>query len=153
MCGYHTCNCSNFAQSAPICKQLVASCVSTSRPCGHQVWLIVRENIDFLEFSVISMPCQNNVLCISTIPSKTESGTTYTITWDDLCKAVCLVPTIVQCSDADCECCATVFELLRDPDLIKFVESARFREQQLQVDTVMYDTFVGWGNFAENSAF
>ncbi len=39
-----------------------------------------RADIDLLEFSVTSMPCQNNILCISTIPSKTESETTYIIT-------------------------------------------------------------------------
>jgi hypothetical protein len=110
-----------------------------------------RADIDLLEFSVTSMPCQNNILCISTIPSKTESETTYTITCDDWHKAVCLVPTIVHCRDADCESCATVFEWLRDPDVIKFVESVRFRDQQLPVDTAMCDNFVGWGNFAENS--
>jgi hypothetical protein len=52
----------------------------------------------------------HNILCISTIPNKTESQTTYTITWEDLHKAACLVPTIVHCGAADCECCESVFE-------------------------------------------
>jgi hypothetical protein len=49
---------------------------------------VCRADIDLLQLSVISMPCQNNVLCISTIPHQTESETTYTITWDDLRTAV-----------------------------------------------------------------
>ncbi len=97
------------------------------------------------------MQCQNNILCISTIPSKTVSETTYTITWDDVRKAECLIPTIVHCHDADSKCCSTVFELLRDPDVIKVVKSAWFREQQLPVDTAMCDNFVGCGNLAKNS--
>jgi hypothetical protein len=116
---------------------------------GDVTGKVCRADIDLLEFSVTSMPRQNNILCISTIPNKTESQTTYTITWEDLRKAACLVPTIVHCGAADCECCESVFELLRDPDVIKFMASARFQDQQLPVDTAMCDNFLGWGNFAE----
>ncbi len=44
----------------------------------------------------------------------------------------------------------TVFELLRDPEVDKFVRSPEFRDAKLPVDTAMCDNFKGWGNFAEN---
>jgi hypothetical protein len=43
---------------------------------------------DLLEFSVTSIPCQNNVLCVSIIRKATESEKVYKLTYDDLRTAV-----------------------------------------------------------------
>jgi hypothetical protein len=84
---------------------------------------VCRADIDLLQLSVTSMPCQNNVPCISTIPHQTESEQTYAITWDDLRTAVCSACTILHCCNDSCACCRTVFELLRDPEVDKYLRS------------------------------
>ena len=41
------------------------------------------KSVDLVEFSVTSIPKQNNILCLGVIPKGTESELLYKITWDD----------------------------------------------------------------------
>ncbi len=45
--------------------------------CADVTGNFCNRSVDLLEFSVISIPCQNNVLCLSIIPKATESETVY----------------------------------------------------------------------------
>ncbi len=75
---------------------------------------VYRADFELLESSVTSIPAQNNVLCISTIPHATEIQTTYKITWDDLqAAAVLLSLRIKHCCNDSCECCAIMAELMQ----------------------------------------
>ncbi len=74
----------------------------------HVTGNVCLADIDLFEMFVTSMPCQNNTLCIAIIPRKTKPETTYKITLDDLSKAVCKVPTMVNFGSADCKCCKTI---------------------------------------------
>ncbi len=58
-----------------------------------------RSNLDLVEFWVNSIPCQNNLLCLSLIPKGTESEKVYQITWDDLGNAIILMCCVVYCGD------------------------------------------------------
>jgi len=115
---------------------------------GDVTGKVCRADIDLLELSVTSMPCQNNVLCISTIPHATESEKSYKITWDDLRLAVKLIFSIELC---ECEICATIAELTRNPEVVEFTKTDTYAADKLPVDTAMCDNFKGWGNFALHS--
>ena len=115
---------------------------------GDVTGKVCRADIDLLELSVTSMPCQNNVLCISTIPHSTESEKAYKFTWDDLRLAVKLIFSIELC---ECEICATIAELTRNPEVVEFTKTDTYAADKLPVDTAMCDNFKGWGNFALHS--
>ncbi len=112
---------------------------------------VCRAGIDLLELSVSSIPAQNNVLCISTIPHATESQRTCEITWDDLRAAVLLSLSIKHCGNDSCECCATMAELIQHPEVVHFTTTTDYAEGRLPVHTAMCDNFKGWGNFAIDS--
>jgi hypothetical protein len=61
--------------------------------------------VDLLEFSVSSIPCQNNVLCLSIIPKAIESEKVYKLIYDDLRTAVNYLCIVRPCMNAYCECC------------------------------------------------
>ncbi len=52
--------------------------------CADVTGNFCKRSVDLLEFSVTSIPCQNNVLCLSIIPKATESEKVYKPTYDDL---------------------------------------------------------------------
>ncbi len=52
---------------------------------------LCRKSVDLLAFSVTSIPKRNNTLCLCIIPSTTESEQAYTVVYNELRKAVCLV--------------------------------------------------------------
>ncbi len=56
--------------------------------CADVTCNFCNRSVDLLEFSVTSIPCQNNVLCLSNIPKATESEKVYKLTYDDLRTAV-----------------------------------------------------------------
>ncbi len=62
-------------------------------------------SVDLLELSVTSIPCKNNVLCLSIIPKATESEKVYTVTYADLRKVLNLSYQVRQCPNSDCDCC------------------------------------------------
>jgi hypothetical protein len=105
---------------------------------GDVTGKVCRADIDLLELSVTSMPCQNNVLCISTIPRATESETAYKFTWDDLRLAVKLIFSIKLC---ECEICATIAELTRNPEVVEYTKTDYYADDKLPVDTAMCDNF------------
>jgi hypothetical protein len=53
---------------------------------------LCRKSVDLLAFSATSIPKRNNTLCLCIIPSTTESEQVYTVVYNELRKAVCLVP-------------------------------------------------------------
>ncbi len=63
------------------------------------------KSVDLLAFSVTSIPKRNNTLCVCIIPSLTESKQALTIVYNELRKAVCLVPSIKPCYNQDCVSC------------------------------------------------
>ncbi len=80
--------------------------------CGHVTGNFCSRSVDLLELSVTSIPCNNNVLCLSIIPKAMESEKVYTITYADLRKAVNLLCQVRQCPNSDCDCCTKIRELL-----------------------------------------
>jgi hypothetical protein len=69
-------------------------------------------------------------------------------TWDDLRLAVKLIFSIEFC---ECEICATIAELTRNPEVVEFTKTDAYAADKLPVDTAMCDNFKGWGNFALHS--
>jgi hypothetical protein len=104
-------------------------------------------SVDLLEFSVTSIPCQNNVLCLSIIPKVTESETVYKLSCDDLRTAVNYLCKIQPCDTTDCECCTRIQELLGDQNIVYYIASNEFKEQKLPVQTTMNENFQDFGNF------
>ena len=51
------------------------------------------KSVDLVEFSVTSIPKQNNILCLGVIPKGTESAKVYKITWNDFRAAALLMTT------------------------------------------------------------
>ena len=102
-------------------------------------------SVDLLEFSVTSIPCQNNVLCLSIITKATESETVCKLSYDDLRKAVNYLCKIQPCGSADCECCIRIRELLLERNIVDFIASSEFE----LVQTTMSDNFLGLGNFCQ----
>ncbi len=115
--------------------------------CADVTGNFCNRSVDLLEFSVTSIPCQNNVLCLSIIPKATESETVYKLSFDDLRTAVNYLCKIQPCGTADCECCTRVRGLLGEKNIVDYIASNEFKEQKLQVQTAMSDNFQGLSNF------
>ena len=49
------------------------------------------KSVDLVEFSVTSIPKQNNILCLGVIPKGSESEIIYKITWHDFRAALFFV--------------------------------------------------------------
>ncbi len=100
---------------------------------------LCRESVDLLAFSVTSIPKRrgNNTLCLCIIPSTTESEQAYTVVYNKLRKAVCLVPSIKPCNDEDCVSCGIIIALLADADVAAYVKSQECKECILPVQMAM----------------
>jgi hypothetical protein len=115
--------------------------------CADVTGNFCSRSVDLLEFSVTSIPCQKNVLCLSIIPKATESETVYKLSYDDLRKAVNYLCKIQPCGSADCECCIRIRVLLLERNIVDFIASSEFEQLKLPVQTAMSDNFQGFGNF------
>jgi hypothetical protein len=111
---------------------------------------LCRKSVDLLAFSVTSILKRNNTLCLCIIPSTTESEQTYTIFYNELRKAVCLVPSIKPCDEEDSVSCGIITALLADAEVAAYVKPQKCKECILPVQMAMRDNFKGWGYFAEN---
>ena len=109
------------------------------------------KSVDLVEFSVTSIPKQNNILCYGVIPKGSESEIIYKITWHDFRAALFLLKGYQNCGKEDCECCMMVMELLEDAEVIHYFKSDEFAQGKLPVQTAMCDNLKGWGNFALNA--
>ncbi len=98
--------------------------------CANITSSLCNQSVDLLEFSVTSIPCQNNVLCLSIIPKATESETVYKLSYDDLRKAVNYLCKIQPCCSADCECCTRIRDLLSE-NVVDYIASNEFKEQKM----------------------
>ncbi len=101
------------------------------------------EEVDLLTFSVTLIPKHNNTLCLYIIPSTTESEQAYTVVYNELSKAVCLVPSIKPCGDEDCVSCGIITALLADAEVAAYVKSQECKECILPVQTAMCYNFKG----------
>jgi hypothetical protein len=108
------------------------------------------KTVDLVEFSVTSIPKQNNILCLGVIPKGSESEVMYKITWDDFRKALVAMKGYKYCGKEGCECCIMVEEILEDEEVQSYFKTDKFAESKLPVQTAMCDNFKGWGNFSEN---
>ena len=108
------------------------------------------KSVDLVEFSVTSIPRQNNILCLGVIPKGSESSKIYKITWNDFRAAALLMTTYKDCGEEGCECCGRVMELFGKEDFKEYLESDEFKAGKVPVETAMCDNFKGWGNFAES---
>jgi hypothetical protein len=121
-------NMSSVWMLANALRAIVAGCnfqLCADVTCNFQV---CNRSVDLIEFSVISIPCQNNALCLSIIPKATESEKVYKLTYDDLPKAVnyhCKVQRLLQCKKANCECCTRIRELLAERNIVKCTASKK----------------------------
>jgi hypothetical protein len=104
--------------------------------CADVTGNFCNRSVDLLEFSVTSIPCQNNVLCLSIIPKATESETVYTLSYNDLRTAVNYLCKIRPCSTADCECCIRIRELLGEQNIVYYIASNEFKNQRIQKSEV-----------------
>jgi hypothetical protein len=120
--------------------------------CADITGNFCNQSVDLLEFSVTSIPCQNNVLCLSIIPKATESETVYKLSYDDLRKAVNHLCKIQPCGSAECECCIRIRELLCEKNIVDYIASNEFKEQKMLVQTAMSDNFQGFGNFCRQNS-
>ena len=108
------------------------------------------KSVDLVEFSVTSIPKQNNILCLGVIPKGSESEVIYKITWDDFRKALVLMKGHKCCGKEDCECCIMVEEVLEDAEVQRYFKSDEFKNAKLPVATARCNNFKGWCNFALN---
>ncbi len=115
--------------------------------CADVTGNFCNRNVDLFEFSVTSIPCQNNVLCLSIIPKATESETVYKLSHDDLRKVVNYLCKIQPCGSADCECCILIRELLCEKNIVDFIASSEFKQQKVPVQTAKSDNSQGFCNF------
>ncbi len=113
--------------------------------CADVMGNFFSRSVDLLKLSVTSIPCKNNVLCLSIIPKATESEKVYTINYADLRKAVDLLCQVRQCPNFDCDCCTKIRELFAAQNVVEYISSAKFKAKELPVETAMYDIF--FGNF------
>jgi hypothetical protein len=86
--------------------------------CADVTGNFCNRSVDLLEFLVTSIPCQNNVLCLSIISKATESEKVYKLTYDDLRTAVNYLCKVRPCSNANCECCIWIRELLAEQNIV-----------------------------------
>ena len=98
---------------------------------------------DLLEFSVTSIPCQNNVLCLSIIPKATESEEVCKLTYVDLHTAVNYLCKVWPCRNTNCECWIRIRELLAEKNIVEYLASKEFKAQKMQVQTAMCNYFQG----------
>jgi hypothetical protein len=110
---------------------------------------LCRKSVDLLAFSVTTIPKRNNILCLCIIPSTTESKQANTVVYNELRKAVCLVPSIKPCDDEDCVSCGIITALLADADVAAYTRPRNARSVYFRCRRPC-DKFKGWGNFAEN---
>jgi hypothetical protein len=78
---------------------------------------LCRKSVDLLAFLVTLIPKCNKILCLCIIPSTTESEQAFTVIYNELRKAVCLVTSIKPCDDEDCVSCGIITALLADADV------------------------------------
>ena len=100
--------------------------------CGGVTGNFCSRNVDLLELSVTSIPCKNNVLCLSIILKATESEKVYTITYTDLRTAVNLLCQVLLCLNSDCDCCTKRRELLSVQNVVEYIGSAKFKLQSAE---------------------
>jgi hypothetical protein len=117
--------------------------------CADVAGNFCNRSVDLLEFSVTSIPCQNNVLCLSIIlkATVTEIEKVYKLTYDDLRTAVNYFCKVLPCMNATCECCTRIRELLALKNIVEYIASKQFKAQKLQVQTAMCYNFQGFSNF------
>ena len=77
---------------------------------GDVTGKVCRRSVDLLFLSVTSIPKRTNTLCLSIIPHTTESEQAFTVVYNELRKAVCLVKSIKTCDEASCETCSIIRE-------------------------------------------
>ncbi len=118
---------------------------------GDVTGKLCRKNIDFVEFSVNSIPKRNNVLCLGVILKGTESEKNYEITWDDFRTAAVLMCSYKDCGKPGCPICGTTMEILSAEDVQKYTRSKKFQDGQLLLETAMCNNFKGWGIFSHNA--
>jgi hypothetical protein len=108
------------------------------------------KSVDLVEFSVTSIPKQNNILCLGVIPKGTESKIIYKITWHDFRSAAVELGTYKDCGKSGCITCQMVMQLLGDGNVVAEMAKKTWKEEgKLPVETAMCDNFKGWGNFSE----
>jgi hypothetical protein len=112
---------------------------------------ICNKSVDLVAFSVTSMPKRNNTMCLCIIPSTTESEQMYKVVYNELRKAVCLLPSIRHCGEEDCVSCNIITDLMADAEVSEYLRSQKFADCKLPVTTAMCDNFKGWGNFSETN--
>ena len=108
------------------------------------------KSVDLIEFSVTSIPKQNNILCLGVIPKGTESEKKYMITWHDFRAAAVLMTSYKDCGKEGCRCCQRVMQLLGNAEVQDYLGSDGYQAGKVPVETAMCDNFKGWGNFAIN---
>jgi hypothetical protein len=115
--------------------------------CAHVTSNFCDRSVDLLEFSVTSIPCQNNLLCLSIIPKVTESEKVYKLTYDDLRTAANYLCKFQPCRNADCECCIRIQESLAEQNIVDYIAINEFKAETCPVQTATCDNFQGFGNF------
>ena len=109
------------------------------------------KSVDLVEFSVKSIPKQNNILCLGVIPKGTESEKIYKITWHDFRVAAVELANYKDCGKSGCITCQMVMQLLGDANVVAEMAKKKWKEEgKIPVETAMCDNFKGWGNFAMN---
>ena len=109
------------------------------------------KSVDLVEFSVTSIPKQNNILCLGVIPKGTESETLCRITWNDFRVAAIELANYKDCGKQGCFTCQMVMPLLAHPNVVEEMATKAWKEEEkLPVETAMCDNFKGWGNFSIN---
>jgi hypothetical protein len=87
-----------------------------------------------LGISVTSIPKRNNTLCLCIILSTTESKLAYTIVYNELLRAVCLVPIIKPWDDEDCVSCRISTAFFAYADVAAYVKSQDARTVNFRAD-------------------
>ncbi len=67
----------------------------------------------------------------------------YTVIYEELRKAVCIVPSIKHCCKADCFSCSITSEWLDDAEVRKCIAAQKFKDCKLPVETAICDNFKG----------
>ena len=75
----------------------------------------------------------------------------YKVVYNELRKAVCLLPSIRHCGEEDCVSCNIITDLMADAEVSEYLMSPTFADCKLPVTTAMCDNFKGWGNFSETN--
>ncbi len=75
---------------------------------------LCRKSVNLLTFLGHFDSQRNNTLCLCNIPSTTENEQAYTVVYNELRKAECLMPSIKPCDNEDCVSCGIITALLAD---------------------------------------